>query len=147
MTSIPYISATNYLLMNKLILLSSFLLIFIACQNGQKQAFTDTERADILVSASQVQQIIDSNSATLIDVRTPKEIANGKISDALEIDFRSDAFKTEISKLDKNKSYVVYCKSGGRSHNAYNIMKELGFSKVKDLEGGYKAWSSYQSKN
>lgn len=77
----------------------------------------------------------------LIDVRTPMEIAAGKIPNALEIDIQSADFKQQIEALDKDKTYLVYCKSGGRSARACGAMQEMGFAELYNLEGGFTAFS------
>lgn len=77
---------------------------------------------------------------TLMDVRTPEEIANGKIGNALEMDIRRPDFRQELDKLDKNKLYIVYCHAGGRSTTASNIMRELGFKQVYNFTPGYRVW-------
>lgn len=78
----------------------------------------------------------------LLDVRTPKETSMGIINGALEIDFRAKDFKEKVNKLDRSESYVVYCKSGGRSSKAADIMQQMGFSSIYNLEGGYDAFVS-----
>ena len=78
----------------------------------------------------------------ILDVRTPGETAAGMIEGAVEIDFRGDNFKDQISALDKDKTYLVYCKSGGRSASACEIMQEMGFEKLYNLDGGYTRWSA-----
>ena len=83
----------------------------------------------------------NSNNYVLLDVRTPAEIANGKIGNALEIDIKSPDFKSKLSKLDKDKQYIVYCHVGGRSTNAMQIMKDMGFKQVYNLVPGYKGWT------
>jgi len=83
----------------------------------------------------------NSKNYVLIDVRTPGEIANGKIGNALEMDIKSPDFKTNLSKLDKDKQYIVYCHVGGRSTTAAKMMKEMGFKQVYNLMPGYKGWS------
>ena len=45
-----------------------------------------------------------------------------------------------LDKLDKNKAYFIYCRSGNRSKKSSEILKEIGFVKVYDLLGGYKNW-------
>lgn len=83
----------------------------------------------------------DSNTI-ILDVRTDKEYQAGAIPNSIQLDFMSPDFKSEASKLDPSKTYVVYCQSGGRSTAASKIMtKELGFSDVKNLSGGYSTWS------
>ena len=47
----------------------------------------------------------------------------------------------EINKLDKNKSYFIYCKAGSRSAQACSIMNQLGFEKTYNLLGGFSNWT------
>lgn len=76
----------------------------------------------------------------LIDVRTPGEFKGGTIKGAKNIDFRSENFETEISKLDKSKPVMIFCQAGGRSARALTQFEELGFTFVLELEGGYGNW-------
>ncbi len=92
----------------------------------------DIAKAKIIMS--------QSKDYVLIDVRTPGEIANGKIGKALEMDIKSPDFKTQLSKLDKDKQYIVYCHVGGRSSNAMEMMKGMGFKRVYNMMPGYKGW-------
>jgi len=78
----------------------------------------------------------------ILDVRTPAEVAQGKIEGALVADVTSSNFHTQIAQLDKSKPYLVYCRSGRRSLTACQLMQKAGFSQVYNLEGGYQAWSS-----
>ncbi len=55
---------------------------------------------------------------------------------AIVIDIYNKSFKDEISKLDKEKKYFVYCKTGIRSRSAVSYMVNSGFKNVCDLEGG-----------
>ena len=75
-----------------------------------------------------------------LDVRTKGEFDSGHLNDAINIDVKSASFKEEISKLDKDKTYLVYCRSGKRSKLAQNIMKELHFKKAINMLGGFIAW-------
>jgi len=76
----------------------------------------------------------------ILDVRTPSETANGIVEGAMKIDVLNSSFVDEIAKLDKEKTYVVYCKSGGRSVRAAKKMLKAGFTNVVNVEGGYTAW-------
>jgi rhodanese-related sulfurtransferase len=100
------------------------------------------ESFHISVDATQTSRIMDEQGSrlVLIDVRTPEEVANGKIKDALEVDIKSPDFSEKVAQLDKTKQYMVYDYAGGRSKRAMEIMKELGFKQVYDLKDGYKAW-------
>jgi rhodanese-related sulfurtransferase len=92
------------------------------------------------VEAKKFKQLIDNQVGTILDVRTAGEFNSGYIDGAVNIDYYSKSFKTELAKLDKNKPVFVYCKSGGRSSKAMNIMNEMGFLNVYNLLGGYSNW-------
>jgi rhodanese-related sulfurtransferase len=77
---------------------------------------------------------------TILDVRTPQEYAGGHLSGAINLDFYSKSFRNELNQLDKNKTYLIYCRTGRRSRVTLNMMRELGFSGVYDISGGIKAW-------
>ena len=78
----------------------------------------------------------------IIDVRTPEEFAEGYIENATNIDFYSETFRDELKQLDKNKTYLIYCRSGGRSGSALDIMAELNFREVYNISGGIIAWKT-----
>lgn len=75
--------------------------------------------------------------ATLIDVRTPAETSQGKLKGALEMNITSMDFKNNISKLDRSKPYILYCRSGMRSARACKIMEKEGFTDLTNVSGGY----------
>ena len=77
----------------------------------------------------------------IIDVRTPEEFAEEHIENAINIDFYSETFRDELNNLDKNKTYLVYCRSGKRSGNALDIMKELNFREAYNI-GGIIEWKA-----
>lgn len=85
---------------------------------------------------------MNTSEVAILDVRTPEEFNNGHISGAINIDVKASDFKEKIRSLDKNKSYLVYCRSGVRSVTACNILNESGFSNLSNLLGGYNAWSA-----
>jgi len=76
----------------------------------------------------------------IIDVRTPEEYASGHIEKAINLDFYSETFKDELDTLDRDKVYLIYCRSANRSGKALNIMAELGFSEVYNMLGGMARW-------
>ncbi|MEA1963508.1 MAG: rhodanese-like domain-containing protein [Candidatus Aerophobetes bacterium] len=78
----------------------------------------------------------------IIDVRTPEEYANGHIENAINLNYYSKTFRDELDKLDRSKTYFIYCRSGIRSKKALNIMKELGFTKVYNMLGGITQWEA-----
>ena len=92
-----------------------------------------------IVNKSEYKSLIKKNFP-ISDVRTPAEFWEGHIDNAINIDFNSNSFINEISKLDKSKTYLIYCRSGNRSSKAATIMDSLGFKKTIDLEGGFLRW-------
>ena len=77
---------------------------------------------------------VDMTKVTaVIDVRTAEEYATGHLEGAMNIDVQAMDFKDQISKLDPNGTYVVYCRSGNRSGQAIEQMSALGF---KNLTNG-----------
>ncbi|MFC2023973.1 rhodanese-like domain-containing protein [Chloroflexota bacterium] len=101
------------------------------------QNFTD-------VSAQEAFDLIQTNANNpdfiLLDVRTPEEYSEGHLANAVLIDFRADNFKLEIDKLTKDKTYLVYCRTGNRSRGTLDIMAELGFENVYHLTAGITGW-------
>ena len=77
----------------------------------------------------------------LIDVRTSKEYKQGHIEGAINIDVKDSSFVNNLSKLDKNKTYLIYCRSGKRSQKAGSIMTTNDFEEIYDLKGGYLGWT------
>jgi rhodanese-related sulfurtransferase len=83
-----------------------------------------------------------NGNAVLLDVRTPEEWSQGIIPGAITIDYyKGQEFIDEVSQLDKEKTYYIYCRSGVRSANACSIMNELGFEKANNLLGGISQWT------
>ncbi|MEZ4810124.1 MAG: rhodanese-like domain-containing protein [Allomuricauda sp.] len=78
----------------------------------------------------------------LVDVRTPMEYNNGHIDDAVNFDVNGSSFPKQIKTLDKEKPVYLYCKMGGRSNRAAEILKSKGFKKIFDYTGGYDDWRS-----
>ncbi len=92
------------------------------------------------VDAATFKSLIEKKDGVVIDLRTPDEIKKGKIEGAVEIDYLNKNFSDKIAKLDKKKTYYVYCAAGGRSADAAEEMKKLGFVKVFNLAKGYSDW-------
>ena len=86
-------------------------------------------------------QLNDDDNAVVLDVRTPEEVEEGYIPNATNIDFYlGQEFLTEVEKLDKDKNYYVYCRSGNRSGQACAVMNSVGFKNAYNLEGGFMNW-------
>ena len=93
-----------------------------------------------VISTEEMQTLLKMDEVQLVDVRTPEEFASGYIEKAQNIDFRSPTFDQDILKLDKEKPVLLYCHSGRRSASCAAKLKEAGFKKIYDLEGGISRW-------
>ena len=76
-----------------------------------------------------------AENTVVLDVRTPEEYQENHLKDSVNIDFLSTDFKSKIVKLDKNKTYKIYCRSGNRSGKAEKEMKSMGFKDVENVGG------------
>ena len=118
----------------------------VSCKNDTKSASTANETNIPFVQNISVKDIpaIHNSKSTIkfLDVRTPEETSNGMINGALKIDYRAKDFKEKLDKLDRGESYIVYCKSGGRSSKTADMMQQMGFSSIYNLEGGYDAFAA-----
>lgn len=77
--------------------------------------------------------------AVIIDVRTAKEYKNEHLLNSINLDFFAEDFLEKIEKLEKEKSYLVYCRSGRRSIRACTWMRNGGFDnqKIFNLDKGF----------
>ncbi len=94
------------------------------------------------VDVAGFKKLMAQPDVVILDVRTPQEVAQGAIEGAININLYDQDFDQKIEQLDKNKTYLVYCRSGRRSVTASNKMIAKGFTKVYNLLGGYNAWSA-----
>lgn len=132
--------------MKKLInisLIATFIFTLTSCaQSKTKEGDTNTEQVKPTVELiSPADLNTKLGDIQLVDVRTPKEHAEGHIKGSQNINFYDEDFITQMSKLDKDKEIYIYCRSGGRSGKAAKQLKEAGFTKVYDLQGGFMNWN------
>jgi phage shock protein E len=90
------------------------------------------------VNATEAGDLV--KTVSVIDVRTPEEFAEGHIEGAVNVDFKNANFKEELGKLDRDKEYLIHCRSGGRSTAAKPVFEELGFKAIYHLDGGFIGW-------
>jgi len=96
------------------------------------------------VTAEQAVKLIQNNENNpdfiILDVRTSSEYVAEHIRNAVNLDYYSASFTEELAKLDKSKTYLVYCLAGLRSRLASEAMAETGFTTVNNLLGGINAF-------
>lgn len=120
-----------------------------ACGGDEDTASPPQPAADVisaggirLVNPGEAAAIRDAapDDLVVLDVRTPEEFQEGHLADATMIDFYRDDFRAQLENLDKDGSYLLYCRSGNRSGQTRALMEELGFTDVADVDGGILAW-------
>lgn len=89
-----------------------------------------------------LEKLSKDDNAIILDVRTELELSDGIIPNSIHIDiYKGQDFINEVEKLDKSKSFFVYCRSGIRSGQACVIMNQLGFKITYNLVGGIIEWT------
>ena len=112
-------------------------LVGSACGGGTTTATFE------LVSAIEGHALVQEPPSGLVvlDVRTPDEFDQARLADAVNIDFYRSDFEQLLDDLDKDTPYFVYCRSGNRSSTTIELMKDLGFTEVYELDGGIVSWA------
>ena len=107
------------------------LLILISCTNVNQPFVKYISESEFLES---------SDDFKLIDVRTKSEYESGFIERAINIDFFSDTFESDILSLNKNSKIILYCRTNNRSTKTANLLKKNGFKDISVIEGGITDW-------
>ncbi|MEO6166339.1 MAG: rhodanese-like domain-containing protein [Chitinophagales bacterium] len=109
------------------------LISFGACS----QTATTYKNADNKMFTDKMKQ----ENSVILDVRTPEEYKEGHLPEAVLISISDPEFASKIDKLDKDKTYLVYCAAGKRSAKASQMMSDKGFEEVYNLDKGFSQWN------
>jgi len=124
-----------------IILIAVILFGFIlpSCQAQQDQNIT-------ALSPKEASKLVETHTGdsdfVILDIRTPGEYQSGHLKNATMIDYYSKSFVDDIGRLDKEKSYLVYCRSGNRSARSMDLFNKLQFQKIYHLSSGINGWIS-----
>ena len=115
--------------------------IFIICLGFMLPLLSAQENTRIIaVSAKEAADLIDKHVGdsdfAVLDIRTPGEFQAGHLKNAILIDFYSQTFADQLSRLDKEKKFLIYCRSGNRSARSLEIFKKLKFQKIYHMANG-----------
>ncbi len=97
------------------------------------------------IDAAEYAELMKDKNTVILDVRSPQELGEGFVPGYVMISLFDPSFQAKISKLDKSKAYLVYCRSGNRSKTACSMMANLGFDQLYNLKGGVHAWNRIAS--
>ena len=116
------------------------LIATVGCSSSDEASTDET-----VVGTTMTTQSTDTTAPTdaasapvdnmVIDVRTPGEFAEGHLDGAVNLDLEGGVFEQQFSKLSKDGTYSIYCRSGRRSAVAVQMMKDAGYTFVIDLGG------------
>lgn len=84
----------------------------------------------------------EEDRPALLDLRSAKEYAKGHLKGARRLDPEADGFDAKVAKLDRNRTYVVYCQDGADSAKVVATWKQQNFRKLYLLRGG---WGAYEA--
>ena len=119
----------------------SFLLLFITSAIAWSLvACGSTQPVFKTVDAAHARPLAAKRNLVVLDLRTPEEYSEGHLPNAVNIDYLDPSFTDKIRELNKKKKYMVYCRSGKRSTQAMEIMKQQNFKNVTNMLGGMLQW-------
>jgi rhodanese-related sulfurtransferase len=109
----------------------------VAC----RQPSTGPASAVRHVDAPGAVEVIGESGTVVLDVRTPEEYGQGHLPGAINIDYHSSDFQSRLATLDRESTYLVYCRSGYRSSKTLRVLDKLRFQSVAHLDGGINTWN------
>ena len=117
---------------------------YLKCRKGFMLEYISYE----VLSPRKCKELISQQEDLIIlDIRTKMEHDfEGKLENSILIDFlKPRIFKKEVSKLDRDAEYLIYCSVGNSCKLACSLMAELGFKHVVSMDGGLRKWQEDQN--
>ena len=93
------------------------------------------------IKTDEFKNRMEEGGYEIVDLRTPAEFEAGHLEGAYNIDFTASDIQDRISELDKEKKYLLYCRTGNKSGQTLDIMKEKEFIEVYNMLGGITEWN------
>lgn len=120
------------------------LVISAGCTGIQTSA-SDATSAYTDLSVEEFKRMVDESRSdpggtTILDVRTDAEYQREHLRDAINLDVNAGVFRDRAARMDRDRTYLVYCQSGTRSARAAQTLNELGFTRVYNMRGGITRW-------
>ena len=128
----------------RILVITLITISLVSCKKELKKELPKaTEKvASTVIESISIDELKNSgNSIQLVDVRTPEEFESGYIKNAININIKDKAFLESTVLLDKTKPVYVYCMAGVRSAKAATVLKDAGFTKFYNYNGGFGEWA------
>ena len=123
--------------MKKFLLLSLAIFLNAGISLQAQNAYRDIS---VQQSDSLIKVRVNNPDFVLLDIRTQVEYDKSHLENSKMVNYLTRKGKREIFRLDKEKSYLIYCRSGKRSAALLKKMKRRHFSKVYNMLGGIRDW-------
>lgn len=95
----------------------------------------------VTISPQEALQLMKNRpEISILDIRPHIDFKKEHVPGADNLDYNGHHFQAKVEKLDKNKEYIIYCKSGVRGGYFMEKMKESGFKGAYNILGGFVAW-------
>ena len=115
-------------------------MVVTACSGGTATADPVLETVAPVAAHELITANLGTEDFVLLDVRTPEEFNEVRIDGSVNLDFYAADFADRLAELDRSVNYVVYCNSGNRSGTTLDMMTDLGFTTVHNVDGGIVQW-------
>ncbi|MEK6195127.1 MAG: rhodanese-like domain-containing protein [Deltaproteobacteria bacterium] len=117
-----------------------FLCLLLLVSSNSMATGASVENISARTSAALIEKNQSNPDFIILDIRTPGEFSAGHIDGARMIDFYAKSFAQEFRSLDRNKTYLVYCRSGNRSGQLMQAVNKMDFKKVYNMKSGLVDW-------
>lgn len=128
-------------------IIGSLALVAISCGNPETNSEDSTSPTEQQKPVFKNVSVLDLNNAIesqeeviVLDVRTADEVSQGYVNSAINVDVNGGQFSQGVQGMEMSKTVYVYCRSGQRSQKASQQLLDLGFTDVRNVQGGYMAW-------
>jgi rhodanese-related sulfurtransferase len=92
------------------------------------------------LATSEAIRLINSRDAVMLDVRDAKELAGGRVPNAVHIPMSDLAARSAEFAKQPARPVIAYCDTGNRSAAAASVLAKAGVTEVYNLNGGFRAW-------
>ena len=96
----------------------------------------------ITITPQAALKLIEETGSDIIilDIRPKEEFKVEHIPGAINLDYDGHKFQEKVEKLDKEKKYLIYCKTGVRGGYFLDKMRDSGFNGAYNILGGFMGW-------